>query len=54
MMDQQSRFNHRLVDVVEQMTVKYERLSAEVAQLERVVQDQNEEIDRLTSRNETV
>jgi hypothetical protein len=54
MIDQQSRFNHRLVDVIEQMTVRYERLSAEVARLEQVVQDQNEEIDRLTSRNETV
>jgi len=52
MMDQQSRFNHRLVDVIEQLTVRHERLLAEVTELERVVREQADEIDRF--RNATL
>jgi hypothetical protein len=45
--DQQSRFNHRLVDLIAQMTVQQEHLLADIAMLDQTVQDQQRDIEEL-------
>jgi hypothetical protein len=45
--EQQSRFNHRLVDVIAQMTVQQEHLLADIAMLDETVQDQQRDLDEL-------